>query len=92
MISWDRSVITAAPLRSKLLGPSFNGRGGILATRPRIQAKPHFPAPSVRHPTLGVALFGGLFCICEWPISASAVGLVLACFDPRWPKLKSLVA
>jgi hypothetical protein len=31
---------------------------------------------------LGVALFAGLFCICEGSISASAEPEVLACFDP----------
>ena len=81
MISWDRSVIAAAPLRSKLLGPSFmDGRhpwrpGHAFKLNPN--SGPVCPACDI-----GVALFGGLFCICEWPISASTGIKVLAPFHP----------
>jgi hypothetical protein len=57
------------PLRSNCWGRPLC-TGGIPTTRPRHSGY-HNSGPVGPACDIGVALFGGLFCTCEWPISAS---------------------
>jgi hypothetical protein len=65
-ISWDRSVIAAAPRSQQLLGPAF--MDGRHLRRPgnsfRINRN---SGPVCPTSDIGIALFGGLFWICDLP-------------------------
>jgi hypothetical protein len=72
-ISWDRSVIAAAPRSQQLLGPSFMdgrhlGRPGH-SFRINRNSGPVCPASDI-----GIALFGGLSWICTVPKKRSQPG------------------
>jgi hypothetical protein len=84
-ISWDRSVIATAPPFAAIAGAALYGRAASRRPGHAFSLNPN-SGPVCPACNIGVALFAGLFCICEWPISAST-RLVPVCFDPYLPRV-----
>jgi hypothetical protein len=70
VISWDRSVIATAPPVAAIAGPPF--MDGRQSPRPghAFNLTPN-TGPVCPARDIGVALFAGLFCLCEWSILAN---------------------
>jgi hypothetical protein len=69
-ISWDRSVIAGASPFAAIAGTVLYRRAASRRLGNAFRLNPN-SGPVCPACDIGVALFGGLFCICEWPISAS---------------------
>jgi hypothetical protein len=69
-ISWDRSVIAAAPPFAAIDGAILYGRTPSRRPGHAFKLSPN-SGPVCPASDIGVARFAGLVCIFEWPISAS---------------------